>query len=95
MPRGRGVRRARQQQHYDVVERWQAVRSRNPRRAAAVRQEPEVHREPDVHRKPMVRPEPVVQQEQVPAPIHTATIGIQADNTVINGQDCTIDSTPV
>jgi len=95
MPRGRGVRRARQQQHYDVVERGQAVRRRNPRRAAAVRQEPEVHREPDVHRKPMVRPEPVVQQEQVPAPIHTATIGIQADNTVINGQDCTIDSTPV
>ena len=43
----------------------------------------------------MVRPEPVVQQEQVPAPIHTATIGIQADNTVINGEDFTIDSTPV
>jgi hypothetical protein len=26
---------------------------------------------------------------------HTATIGIQADNTVINGEDFTIDSTPV
>lgn len=43
----------------------------------------------------MIRPEPVVQQEQVPAPIHTATIGIQADNTVINGEDFTIDATPV
>lgn len=43
----------------------------------------------------MVRLEPIVQQEQVPAPIHTATIGIQADYTVINGQDCTIYSTPL
>jgi len=95
MPRGRGVRRARQQHPYGVVGRGQAVRRRNPGRAAAVRQEPEVHREPDVRREPVVRPEPVVQQEQVPASIHTATIGIQADNTVINGEDFTIDSTPV
>lgn len=89
MPRGRGVRRARQQHPYGVVGRGQAVRRRNPGRAAAVRQEPEVQREP------AVSPEPVVQQEEVPAPIHTATIGIQADNTVINGEDFTIDSTPV
>lgn len=44
MPRGRGVRRARQQQPYGVVGKGQAARRRNPRRAAAVRQEPEVHR---------------------------------------------------
>lgn len=44
MPRDPGVRRARQQQPYGVVGREQAARRRNPRRAAAVRQEPEVHR---------------------------------------------------
>ncbi|CAC5383755.1 unnamed protein product [Mytilus coruscus] len=94
MPRGRGIRRARQQNPYGGVGRGQV--RRNP-----VRENREQRNQPQQARQeadvPQVEPEVVPQApilDQGPQ-IATCNVGVQADNNVINGEDFMQETSPI
>ena len=107
MPRGRGVRRARENHPYGgVVGGRGQVRRRNRREpgnpAPAVNEEQQPDQQPPnapvPRQEPVQRqePVPVVQrQEPVPVPVATCNIAVQADNNVINGEDFLSDNTHI
>lgn len=91
MPRGRGIRRQRRQQHYPLLNRRGQVQRDNPQREVEqIAAEPEA-----VPHVPEVQlPEPEINLPPN-APAHTNTIGVQADNNVINGEDFISENTPL
>ena len=91
MPRGRGIRRQRRRQHYLLRNRRGRVQRDNPQREVEqIAAEPEA-----VPHVPEVQlPEPEVNLPPN-APAHTNTIGVQADNNVINGEDFISENTPL
>ena len=91
MPRGRGVRRPRRQQHYPQRNRRGQVQRDNPQREVEqIAAEPEAV--PHVPEVQLTEPEVNLPPN---APAHTNTIGVQADNNVINGEDFISENTPL